>query len=480
MIRIKTLLNISAFLLVLAAANSCSFAPRYVPPAVDVPEQWRFAEDDSPAIAAMQWWKHFGDPVLDTLVEEALEYNKDIRIAVCRVAEFSAQLGIVNSRMYPQLNLEASAFREEASLSANPGLLPSQRVTNFFDLSMTMFYELDLWGRIQNASASAYADLLAEIQVQRTVRLSIVSSVVNAYIQLRQFDRELQISKDTLTSREKSYEIARLRYEEGLTSELEAKQAESTVDSAMADIIVFERLTAEQENLISILVGRAPTAIERGLSIQEWGLPEDVPAGLPSELLLQRPDILQAEQEIISANALIGVARAEYFPNISLTGLFGFQSLELHNLLSSRSRTQKYGVNIVQPIFTGWRISYNVARAKAIKCEAYYNYERVVLNAFREVEDALIGHRQAKAQAKVQQKRVSVLQDYLNLATLQYNNGQTDYLNILDAERTLFAAQIDLVTSEAGIFITLVNLYKALGGDWAMSPSYQDCIASTE
>lgn len=464
----KTLRNISVLILALTVANACSFAPRYVPPAVDVPEHWRFAEDDSPTIAALQWWKHFGDPVLDTLVDEALEYNNDIRIAVCRVAEFSAQLGIVNSRMYPQIFAEAMASRQEASLSANPGLPSNQRVTNFFDLSLTMFYEVDLWGRIQNASAAAYADLLAKIQVQRTVRLSIVSSVVNAYIQLRQFDRNLQISRDTLTSREKSYEIARLRYVEGLTSELEAKQAESTVDSAMADIIVFERLAAEQENLISILVGRAPTAIERGLAIQEWQLTEDIPAGLPSELLLQRPDILQAEQQIIAANALIGVARAEYFPNISLTGLFGFQSLELHNLLSSRSRTQKYGVDILQPVFTGWRISSNVARAKAIKCEAYYNYERVVLNAFREVEDALVGHRQAKAQAKVQQKRVAVLQDYLNLATLQYNNGQTDYLNILDAERTLFAAQIDLVTAEAGIFTTLVNLYKALGGDWAM------------
>lgn len=487
--------------------QSCALYPPYKPPQMEIPDEWRFAPDENENVEDEEcidinelWWQQFNDPILTGLINEAIIYNQEIKTAICRVEEFYARLGIARSRLYPQIFGNASASKQEASLAGVPGAeIPNEpslvkapaaappaaataatstpsmsRITDLFNLNATLSYELDIWGRIYSATEAAKADLFAQIDVRRGVVLTIVTSVAQGYVQLREFDQELRIAKQTCESYIESYRLAKLRFDEGFTSELEVKQAESQIYLAEARVVSAELLIGEQENLISILVGHPPTSIRRGLGISEWPEPFNVPVGLPADLLFQRPDIHQAEQNLIAANARIGVARADYFPTISLTGLFGYESLELKNLLKSTSRTWQYGGNLLQPIFTGWRITYNVEAAKAVHCEAYYIYETTVLNGFKEVEDALIFHRKSKELFAVQEKRVRALRDVLKLATLQYDNGQTDYLNVLDSERNLFDAELDMAKAQGDIFISLIAIYKALGGGWV---DVADCEA---
>jgi multidrug efflux system outer membrane protein len=236
----------------------------------------------------------------------------------------------------------------------------------------------------------------------------------------------------------------------------------------VTEVLRLEILIPQQENLISLLIGHSPRDIERGLQVNEWPIPLAVPAGLPSELLEQRPDILKAERGLIAANARIGEARAQYFPSISLTGYLGSESIHLHHLFTSPTRAWQYAANLLQSVFTGGRITNNVNLAKARKAVAYYNYQQTVLNAFKEVDDALIAHQKSKELIVVQKDSVAVLKDYLYLAKLQYDNGQTDYLNVLDAERRLFTAQLSLAQAEANVFITLIQVYQALGGGWVI------------
>jgi multidrug efflux system outer membrane protein len=476
------IVGLSAF-----ALQSCVFHPPYVPPSVDVPDQWRFGDVD-PEIdehldPAIRWWQSFQDPVLTSLIEEAILYNQDIKLAICRVQEYYALLGIAESNLYPQIYGNASVSKQEMSLAgfeATPltqdtlsgttvpaGDVPTvKRVTDLFSLNATLSYEIDLWGKIFSLTEAAKGDLFAQINVRRGVVLTIVASVATAYIALREFEQELHIALETERSYTESYRLAQLRFDEGLTSALEVKQSESQIALARARVVQARRAIARQENLVSVLVGHAPTTVEQGPGIRDWPQPFNVPAGLPSELLFQRPDIAEAEQQLIAANARIGIARADYFPSFSLTGLFGFESLQLKNLFRPTSRTWQFGGSLLQPLFTGWLIQNKVKAAEAVKCEAYYNYERVVLNAFREVEDALVNHRKAKELFNVQKDRVGVLKEYLDLAKLQYQNGQTDYLNVLDAERNLFDAELDMAQSQGNIFASLVDIYKALGGGW--------------
>lgn len=456
--------------------QSCVLYPPYSPPKVEVACHWKYAENAEPTIGNIQWWYQFEDPLLTELIAEALHYNKELKVAIYRVAEFYARLGIISSEMFPQLSLAASASKQEQARGTLVGpepvpdtdtVIPTvRRITDLFSVSANLSYELDFWGRIQSASDAAFADLLAEVQARKNVVLILVRNVARSYFRLRQFEHEWHISKETLTSYAKSYKLAQLRFEEGLTSELEVKQAASLIPIAEGVVVQQELLIAQEENLLSVLVGRVPTEIIRQKINNDWPLPPSIPAGLPAELLLQRPDILRAEQQLISSNAQIGVARAEYFPRISLTGLFGFESFDLKSLFSPASRTWTYGASLVQPLLTGGRIESRVAQAEALKCQAYYNYGNVVLNAFREVEDALIAYRKVKEIAVVEKKRVQVLKQYLELATLQYKNGQTDYLNVLDAERNLFTAQLDLARADSAVYLALVDTYSALGGAW--------------
>jgi multidrug efflux system outer membrane protein len=302
-----------------------------------------------------------------------------------------------------------------------------------------------------------------------------MSSVASSYIQLRKYDRQLVIAEKTLASRKKVLELAQIRYDNGYTSELEVKQAGITVSDALAEIARLKILNAQEENLLSVLVGRNPGPIVRGRQIDELNMPFSVPVGLPSSLLGQRPDILAAEQRLIASDALIGAARAAFFPEISLTGMYGVISPHLSKLFTGDATTWNYGGSFFQTIFDGGRLIAQLDAAEAVKWQAFYEYERVIQNAFKEVNDALIAHQQSQDLLKIEKERLKISREYLELATLQYTNGQVDYLNILDAERNLFDSQLEVVQAESDTFLSLIDVYTALGGGWVIKPQESEC-----
>lgn len=470
--------------------HSCTLYPKYERPCVEMPDQWRVASDEASTVANARWWELFDDQVLNELIEEALEANNDLWIAAARISEFRARLGIASSQLYPQLSAQGNFSRQRtsqtipgfgdaigggasgASGGVLAGLLPTpgqiSPYSNDYLALLAASYEVDLWGKIRSASNAAYADLLASVEARRTVILTVVTSVAGAYIQLRQYDEQLAVSQQTAQSRKESLDLAILRYEEGLTSELEVKQAASEYEQAILQVIKYKTIIPQQENLLSVLIGHPPQAIARGRPVYGWQEPPQVPAGMPADILEQRPDILEAEEQIIAANFRIGEARALYFPDITLTGNYGSESAFLHQLFTNPSRSWQWMVNLLQPIFTGWRITSTVDLAQAQKEEALYNYQQVILTALQEVDNALIAHQNSKEALVVEIDNVNDLKDYLHLAILQYENGLVDYLNVLDAQRRLFEAELELAEVQASVFLTLVNIYKALGGGWVI------------
>jgi len=453
--------------LLLLATQSCVMYDPYKRPCVDSPLNWRFSADTSYAAANFNWWQQFEDPVLDQLICQGLHYNRDIKVAIATVFEFYAQLGIADSQFYPQITANGFAGRTEQSIAYNP-FFAGFRTFDVYQLVLNMSWEIDFWGRIRSLSDVALHQLMGQVQAQREVVLTVVSSIASSYIRLREMDKELKIAQDTLKSREESFRLAQFRFEGGQTSELEVAQALSEVEDAKAQVIQFQLDIALQEDRLSVLLGMNPRTIMRGKTLDELNLPPCVPAGLPSQLLCQRPDIMEAEQQLIAANAQIGVARAQFFPTISLTGMFGFESTSLKTLFTNPARTWDYGASILQPIVNGGNLQSQLQQAEAQKCAAYYHYLQIVQVAFAEVDDALISHQKALELVEVRKKSVEVLQLYLKLATLQYKEGETDYLNVLDAERKLFDAQLQHAQAQGDSFVSIVNLYKALGGGWVV------------
>jgi len=457
------------FLFVGLLCQGCLLHPPYERPCMEIPDHWRITTDEASSYANYQWWEQLNDPILNCLILEALESNNDLKVAIARVDTFYGNLLVANSPLYPQISGSGTYSRQRipSGYSGIPAaLIPP--ITNNYITIIQASYEIDIWGKIRSGSEAAVAELLGSIEARRVVVSTIVTAVAATYLQLRQFDKQLDISKMTLKSRQESYQLAYDRFVGGLTSELEAKQSEAEMESAAAQVIDYEITVAETENLLSILVGHPPKAIERGLDLAAFVLPIDVPAGIPSQVLEQRPDILEAEQNLIAANANIGVARANFFPNFSLTGLYGNESLKLHNLFTGPNVGWQYLVNVLQPIFTGWQLTGQLDIAEAQKVEAYYAYQQTVLNAFKEVDDALIANQKLRELIVVETRRVDALVVALYLANLQYDNGQVDYLNVLDAQRNLFAAQLDQAEAQGNALISLVNLYKALGGGWVI------------
>jgi multidrug efflux system outer membrane protein len=326
-------------------------------------------------------------------------------------------------------------------------------------------FELDLWGKLRNATEAARAQLLATEEAKRTVILTLVSQLANSYVQLLDLDQQLVVTRETLGTRSESVRINGLRFKAGLISELDYQQAVAEYQNAAVQVPRLERLIAQQENAISLLLGRNPGKIARGVTLDQLALPQ-VPGGLPSELLERRPDIRQAEQQLISANALIGVAKAAFFPSISLTGLFGVASTDLSDLFKGPSRTWQFAGILAQPIFTGGALTGQLQVAEAVQQQALLNYQQVIQNAFAEVDDSPIAISKLREQLKDQAAQVNALQRNVDLATLRYKNGYSDYLTVVDAERNLYAAQLQYVQDQGLLFTTLVNLYKALGGGW--------------
>lgn len=451
----------------LALLSSCMLRPTYHRPCVDTPDSWRVEADTCDA-TNMLWWEQFNDPILNGLIVTALEENLDLKVAVARVYEYYYRLGVAQSQLFPQVYGNGGATRQEASLATFPLIDPRFRYTNQYNLFGTLTYEADIWGRIQSGADVAMAELLSKTQARRAVVLTLVKSVATSYLLLRQYDKQLVISVETVASREESLKLARYRFEEGMTSEIEVKQAEAEVQSAIISVKQLEISIAQTENLISVLIGKNPQPIIRGRTLDQLTMPFDVPAGIPSDILQNRPDVLEAEELLAASTSAIGVAKANFFPQISLTGLFGNESAELHRLLTSPAQTWQYGGTFLQPIFTGGLLVSQLGIAEAQHDEALYTYLSTILKAFQEVDDALIAHKKTLELVQVQKKQVEVLKDYLHLAHLQYDEGETDYLNVLDAERSLFDAQLNYAQAQSESFITLVDLYAALGGGWVV------------
>jgi outer membrane protein, multidrug efflux system len=462
----------------LVLLTACNLAPRYQQPQLcDMPCGWRVSSDDSSTLCNLRWWEALNDPVLNELILTALANNRDLQVAVWRVKEYWGQYEVVRASLMPQITASGSALKERLPLNANithfiPGLDP---VITDYQALFNLSYEFDFWGRLRNQMFDAYSQYLAQEADRQTVIMTLVSSVAQSYVRLRQLDMELQIAKATLESRDESYRIACARFQGGLTSQIDVMQALSAYEESVAAVEELERQIPQQENLLSVLLGESPHDIVRGKEIYELQLPPALPTGLPSDLLTRRPDIRAAEHRLIGANANIGAARAAFLPQFNLFGFTGRESFLLRSLFTTPSRTWDIGGSFLQPIFMGGSLIGNLHITKAQKQELLYSYEQAILTALREVNSSLIGYQQSQQIFAAYTADVTALQQYLRLSWLRYYEGQTQYLTVLDAERTLFSAQIKLVQAQADQFLTLIDLYKALGGGWVIDADTLVC-----
>jgi multidrug efflux system outer membrane protein len=439
--------------------------PDYKRPEVAKPDAFRFQVAEARDLANIAWWKQFNDPVLDALIDEALANNRDLRVAAARVEEFVGRVTTTRSQGLPQIGYGASGSRDRVSerLDTPVGGLPNPQTT--YQAFLNASWELDLWGRIRRLSEAAQADLLATEEARRGVVLTLVSAVATGYILLRDLDKQLEIARRTAGTREEAVKLFDLRFKGGVVSQVELSQVTSEYEAAAAAIPSAERAIAQAENALAVLAGRNPGPIMRGRTIDELAVP-GVPAGLPSDLLERRPDIRQAEQNLVGANARIGAARALYFPTISLTGLLGTASAAFGNLFTGAAKTWSYAGSLSGPIFTGGNIEGTVAQAEAQQKQLLATYERTIQTAFREVDDALVDRLKSLERLAAQGRQVAALRDYARLSRARYEGGYSSYLEVLDAERSLFNAELGYAQTQFDLFNALVNVYKAMGGGW--------------
>lgn len=446
--------------------SGCALGPDYFRPLFETPANYRFADAEARDTANTLWWTQFGDPELNRLIEIALTENKDVQIAAARVEEFYGRYGAQRGQQFPQVGVGAQGGRERLSRISTPPLPDSQsNYADFYSIDLGVSFEIDLWGRLRRASEAARADLLAVEENRRTVIMTLVATVASSYVNLLSLDRQLDVSRETLRARADSVNVFQLRFDGGTVSEMELQQIRSEYELAAAAIPSFEKLVAQQENNLSVLLGRNPGPIARSGTLAKLQLPS-VPSGLPSELLERRPDIRAAEQLLIAANARIGVAKAAFFPSISLTGLLGFASTDLSDLFSSDARTWSYGGVLNQPLFTGGTLLGRLTVSEAQQKQALSFYQQSIQNAFAEVENSLVDQLKTREQLAAQRRQVDALSRYSELAWLRYDNGYTSYIEVLDSERSLFNSQLQLAQTQAQLYFAMINLYKAIGGGW--------------
>ena len=446
--------------------QSCAVGPDYQRPDQQPGAAFREAAGagDAPSIANLPWWELLKDEELHKLVRIALQENKDLQRAVATVEEYQARALVAKSDYLPGAAISGNApsFGRKAIF-----LFPGFANPFNYYLQGSLSWELDVWGRIRRSNEAARADLLAREESRRAVILQLVSGVAEAYFDLLQYDRQYEIAKRTLQSWEESVRIAQARLRQGLSSKLDADQFEAERANAAARTAELERQKIQQENELSVLLGRKPAAVSRGKGLAEQVLPPDVPPGLPSDLLQRRPDLVQAEHQLAAATARIGVAKAERFPKLSLTGLLGVASPQLSRLVANETAYGAVGPGLTSPLLNGQALGFQQEVAEAIAKEALADYEKAVLTAFREVEDALVAVRTAREQNKAQQQQVAALQSALRLAELRYKGGLANYLDVLVARRSLFEAELAQAASQRLQLVSIVQLYKALGGGWS-------------
>jgi multidrug efflux system outer membrane protein len=450
--------------LVSALSSACVVGPDYAKPALPTPEAIRGSESVTigSAIADAKWWEVFQDEQLQALVRRALTQNEDLRIAAARVLEAEAQFGITRADQYPTVAAEAAAGAARTAATRSSSAITGGALR----VGATADWVLDFWGRYRRATEAARAEILATEWGRRTVISTVISDVANAYFQLRGLDLQLDIAQRTLVSRKESLQLTQTRETGGVTSLLDVRQAEQLVFGAGATIADTERRIAQQENFISVLLGNFPSPVTRGRDIADQPHPPDLPAGLPSSLLERRPDIQAAEQQIVSANAQIGVARAAYFPSISLTGSGGIQSTGLAGLFTPGAGFWSAIVGVTQPVFTAGRTRSQVALAEARTTEAIAVYSQTVKQAFRETSDSLVGYAKAREFRAQLEALATAAQDARRLADIRYQGGATSYLELLDAETRLFEAELSLAQARQSELSAFVEVYRALGGGW--------------
>jgi multidrug efflux system outer membrane protein len=447
----------------------CMVGPNYHRPAAQTPTAFRDLSEKSQvsaqaaSYADVPWWQVFQDPQLQELIRTALKQNYDLQIATERINQARAQVAVTRSSLFPQLQANSNfAGGREGHF---------QTKYNFLILTADAAFQLDFFGKLRRATEAARAELLATQDARQTVILTLVSDVASDYFALLELDLQLQITRETVKTQEDSVKLTTLRVEHGVATKLDVLQAQQTLDTANAQIPDLERQIAQEENAISILLGNYPQSVSRGRPLVGQTLPPDVPPGLPSALLERRPDIREAEQVLVAANAEIGVAKAQFFPQISLTGSAGGafgRSSAFSSLMSSQLGIWSYGANVSQPVFTGGALKGNLKSAQSQYQQALLAYRQTIQRAFGDVSDALIGYQKLHEVRVRQEDTVADLQESVRLSNLRYSGGTTTYLEVLDGQRALFAAELTLAQARGNEYQSLVQLYRSLGGGWQL------------
>ena len=445
----------------------CAVGPKYHRPAVLAPAAFRDVASDSQqqaqaaSYADLPWWQVFHDPKLQELIRTAIKQNYDLQLATERISAARAQVTITRSSLFPQV---------AGSAAFNGGKDGATRFKyNFLTLVGDAAFQLDLFGRVRRDTEAARAELLATEDARQTVVLTLVSDLASDYFTLLQLDLQLQITHQTVSTQTDSVKLTRLRLDRGVATKLDVLQAQQVLDTANAQIPDLERAIAQEENAISILLGDYPHDVARGLPLVEQSLPPEIPPGLPSSIIERRPDIREAEQILIASNAEVGVAKAQFFPQIALTGAGGGsfgRSSAFSGLMASHAGIWSYGAQVSQPVFTGGALRGNLRLAKSENQRALITYRQTIQRAFGEVSDALIGYEKLHEVRVRQQETVSDLEETVRISTLRYKGGTAAYLEVLDGQRSLYGAQLTLASARGDEYRSLVQLYKTLGGGW--------------
>src|ERR1700675_339768 len=445
----------------------CMVGPKYHRPAVQTPAAFRDLSENpqlqsqTASYADLPWWQVFQDPKLQELIRTALKQNYDLQLAAERINAARAQLAVTRSSLFPQVSGNANFNGGKENLE--------QSRYNFLTLTADAAFQLDFFGKLRRATEAARAQLLATEDARQVVVLTLVSDVASDYFTLLQLDLQLKITRETVNTQTDSVKLTKLRLEHGVATKLDVLQAQQVLDTANAQIPDLERQIAQEEDALSILLGNYPQDIARGIPLIEQTLPPEVPAGLPSSILERRPDIREAEQILVAANANIGVAKAQFFPQISLTGSGGGsfgRSSTFSSLMSSEIGIWSYGAQVSQPIFTGGALRGNLRLAKSQHQQALISYRQAIQRAFGDASDALIGYQKNHEVRVRQEQTVADLQESVRLSIMRYRGGTTTYLEVLDGQRSLFSAELVLAQARGTEYQSLVQLYRALGGGW--------------
>lgn len=461
-----------------ALAGCVTLGPDYQRPDVAMPQAWRTGLPNAKDVVNTQWWQGLGDPALDALISEAIDANKDLQLATLRVEEFDAKLGIARAEGRPQVGYNALAQRKRYSQEQpgpgsrnDDGSFEKATNQNAFEVGTNFSWELDLWGRVRRAKESARADVMASEDARRAMMLTVVTSVATSYVQLLALDHQLELAHQAEKNRSDALALVQKKYEGGAASRLDVAKARAAMYDVAVAVPDLERQVAELENATSLLLGRNPGPIKRG-TLLAMKLPP-VPAGIPSDVLERRPDVMEAEQNLVSANAKIGVAKAEYFPRISLTGMLGLGSTQVDTLLQRSAMTDSIGAGLLGTIFSGGRIKGDILASEAVQKQMLVKYQQAIQTALREVEDALVFNAKAGEIANAGSQQLAALRDAVQLSEARYDGGQSSFIDVLDAQQDLYDAQDEQVGRDRDTYLALISIYKAMGGGWMVAQEQQ-------